>query len=92
MKLKGIIPLALSLVVLAAFAGYGQTKDGNKKVQNVKLTVGDNGGYVVTPPNLTRGVPVRMTVDLQSVKGCARTVVISAFNVKKTVRQDDAII
>ena len=33
-----------------------------------------------------RGVPVRMDVDLDTVKGCMRTVVIDAFNVKQTVK------
>ncbi len=91
MKIKGVIALGLSFVVLAAFAGSGQAAPQEKKVQTVKLTVGDDG-YVVTPSKVTKDVPVRMEVDLQTVKGCARTVVISAFGVNKTVEQDHATI
>jgi plastocyanin domain-containing protein len=58
----------------------------------VKLTVDDNGAYAVSPSTVAKGVPVKMEVDLKSVKGCARTVVISAFNVKKTVKEDDSTI
>ena len=52
----------------------------------MKLTF-DDKGYVVTPDTVTKGVPVKMEVDLSTVKGCMRTVVISAFNVKQTVKE-----
>ena len=51
----------------------------------VKLSF-DDKGYVVTPSSVTEGVPVRIDVDLDTVKGCMRTVVIDAFNVKQTVK------
>ena len=59
--------------------------DQAKKVQVVKLSF-DDKGYVVTPSTVTKGVPVKMDVDLDTVKGCMRTVVIDAFNVKQTVK------
>ena len=59
--------------------------DQAKKVQVVKLSF-DDKGYVVTPSTVTKDVPVRMEVDLDTVKGCMRTVVIDAFNVKQTVK------
>jgi len=59
--------------------------DQAKKVQVVKLSF-DDKGYVVTPSTVTKGVPVKMEVDLDTVKGCMRTVVIDAFNVKQTVK------
>jgi len=59
--------------------------DQAKKVQVVKLSF-DDKGYVVTPSTVTKGVPVKMEVDLETVKGCMRTVVIDAFNVKQTVK------
>ncbi len=62
------------------------------KQQIVKLSVDDKGGYAVTPTTVTKGVPVRMEVDLDTVRGCARTVVIKAFNVKKTVKTGDSTI
>ncbi len=92
MKIKGIAALALSLLVLVAFAARAQTTRPDQKVQSVKLTVGDTGGYVMTPSKVVKGVPVKMDVDLKTVKGCARTVVISAFNVKKTVKDGDTTI
>ncbi len=77
----------MSAVVLAgsgaAFAQAGQ--DQAKKVQLVTLSF-DDKGYVVTPSTVTKGVPVKMEVDLDTVKGCMRTVVIDAFNVKQTVK------
>jgi len=82
--------LVLSFVVFGALTAFAAGQE--KKIQAVKLTVGEKGDYVVTPSKLVKGVPVKMDVDLQSVKGCARTVVIGAFNVKKTVKQDDSVI
>jgi plastocyanin domain-containing protein len=84
MKTKAVI--AVALLCLVAVAGAQE-----KKVQNVKLTF-DANGYVLTPSTLTKGVPVKMDVDLATVKGCMRTVVISAFNVKKTVKDGDTTI
>ncbi len=94
-EMKRIVALALSLVVIIGIGvvcvqAAGQEKQ-EKKVQTVKLTVADHA-YVVTPSTVTKGVPVKMEADLESVKGCARTVVISAFNVKKTVKKDDVVI
>jgi len=85
MRTKAI--LAVVLVCLAVIVGAAQ----DKKVQNVKLTF-DDKGYVVTPPTVVKDVPVKMDVDLTTVKGCMRTVVISAFNVKKTVKEGDTTI
>lgn len=86
--------VALSLVVMFGIAVAAQATTSaagakpsaaDKKVQVVKLTF-DDKGYVVTPSTVTKGVPVRMDVDLATVKGCMRTVVINAFNVKQTVK------
>jgi len=78
----------LALVVVASLAApafAGQADKASTKVQVVKLTF-DDKGYVVTPATVTKGVPVKMDVDLGTVKGCMRTVVINAFNVKQTVK------
>jgi plastocyanin domain-containing protein len=81
---------AVAAAVAMAFAMPGMAlaqsgKDQAKKVQIVKLSF-DDKGYVVTPSSVTKGMPVRMDVDLDTVKGCMRTVVIDAFNVKQTVK------
>jgi plastocyanin domain-containing protein len=70
---------------LAAPVLIAQADKASAKAQVVKLTF-DDKGYVVTPSTVTRGIPVRMDVDLGTVKGCMRTVVINAFNVKQTVK------
>ncbi len=72
-------------VALAAPALTAPQDKASGKVQVVKLTF-DDKGYVVTPSTMTKGVPVKMEVDLGTVKGCMRTVVINAFNVKQTVK------
>ena len=42
-------------------------KPAGMKVQTVTLTF-DDKGYVVTPATVTKGVPVKMEVDLDTVK------------------------
>ncbi len=51
-----------------------------------------NYEYVLEPSVLKKGVPVRMTVDLSTVSGCMRDIVISSFNVRKYVSQGDNVI
>jgi plastocyanin domain-containing protein len=81
-----VAAVALAVVLAAPGGVLAQAdRDQAKKVQAVKLSFDDNG-YVVTPSTVTRGVPVKMDVDLDTVKGCMRTVVIDAFNVKQTVK------
>ena len=79
---------AAVMAVLLAMPGASLAQSGGdqaKQVQVVKLSF-DDKGYVVTPSTVTKGVPVKMEVDLDTVKGCMRTVVIDAFNVKQTVK------
>jgi plastocyanin domain-containing protein len=96
MNTKRRVALMLALPVVVVLAGgtlsaVQAPRPAEKKVQTVKLTFDDNG-YVVTPASVTKGVPVRMEVDLDTVKGCMRTVVISAFDVKKTVKAGETTI
>jgi hypothetical protein len=90
MTAKKIVTLVVALLVVAMSATAGlsaaQTSKPAQKTQAVKLTF-DDKGYVVTPDTVTKGVPVKMEVDLSTVKGCMRTVVINAFNVKQTVKE-----
>ncbi|HSP90914.1 MAG TPA: cupredoxin domain-containing protein [Vicinamibacterales bacterium] len=85
-----LLAAAATATLAVVFAAPGGVlaqagKDPAKHVQLVKLSF-DDKGYVVTPSSVTRGVPVKMEVDLDTVKGCMRTVVIDAFNVKQTVK------
>lgn len=85
-----LVPLALAPVARAAGEPRPQDKAAAKQ-QVVKLST-DDKGYTVTPATVTKDVPVKMEVDLDKVKGCARTVVITAFDVKKTVKTGDNVI
>jgi len=87
---KRAVAVAAALVMAVVFAAPGGALaqsggDQATKVQLVKLSF-DDKGYVVTPSTVTKGIPVKMEVDLDTVKGCMRTVVIDAFNVKQTVK------
>jgi len=88
---KTAVAAVAAVVMAVTFAMPGAVlaqpgKDQAAKVQIVKLSF-DDKGYVVTPSTVTKGVPVKMEVDLTTVKGCMRTVVIDAFNVKQTVKE-----
>ena len=87
-KRLSAVALMMIGVMLAAPGATVAQSGGNKAkdVQVVKLSF-DDKGYVVTPSTVTKGVPVKMEVDLTTVKGCMRTVVIDAFNVKQTVKE-----
>ena len=94
MNVKRAIAIVICLLVplVAVLSLHAQAaKAQDRKVQDVKLSF-DDKGYVVTPSKVTRGVMVKMDVDLKTVKGCMRTVVISAFDVKKTVKDGDTTI
>src|SRR5512136_1421838 len=87
---KNAVAAIAAVVMAVMFAAPGAVvaqsgKEQATKVQLVKLSF-DDKGYVVTPSTVTKGVPVKMEVDLSTVKGCMRTVVIDAFNVKQTVK------
>lgn len=63
----------------------------NGEVQTVRLTF-KNYEYQLEPSVLVRGVPVKMEVDLDSVYGCMRDVVIPSANIRKYVREGDNMI
>ena len=60
-------------------------------VQDVTLKI-NNFAYVTEPAVLQKDVPVRMTVDLSTVQGCARSVTIPEFGVRKLVKAGDNVI
>ena len=91
MTAKRVVTLLIALPVVALLAVSALSAAQAQKPQSVKLTF-DDKGYVVTPDTVTKGVPVKMEVDLGTVKGCMRTVVINAFNVKQTVKEGSTTI
>ncbi len=96
MSMKQIVSFGVALSVAAISGGAvpmsaQATTPAQPKVQKVKLSF-DDKGYVVTPDTVVKGIPVRMEVDLGTVTGCMRTVVIDAVKVKKTVSEGQTII
>lgn len=97
MAVKKIVSFGVALSVAALLASAAAVwaqaaKPAQPKAQVVKLSVNDKGDYQVTPDTVVKGIPVRMDVDLKTVTGCARTVVIGAVNVKKTVKEGETVI
>ncbi|RJQ17301.1 hypothetical protein C4573_04585 [Candidatus Woesearchaeota archaeon] len=86
-----------SYVIATPYSAYAENTENlqntvsNGEVQTVKLSF-DNYGYVMEPSTLKKGIPVRMEVDLSTVTGCMRDVVISAFNVRRYVSSGNNII
>ncbi len=64
---------------------------GNSGIQSAKLYM-RNYEYQVEPAVLKKGIPVRMTVDVDSLVGCAKGVVIKNFGIRKSVSKADNII
>lgn len=57
------------------------------EAQIVKLSV-VGGNYILSPNTLKKDVPVRLEAD-SSVQGCAKSIVINAFNVRKIISSSD---
>lgn len=90
----------IAIVVIAAifiFANSGSATiteknvGSNTNVQTVKLSV-QGGSYVMNPSSLKKGVPVRIEADMSNMPGCSRSVVISAFNIRKNFAANDNIL
>ena len=60
-------------------------------VQEVTLTV-QGGTYYPNPMRVKKGVTVRLTADLNSVRGCATSIVIPEFGVSKYFRPGDNVL
>jgi plastocyanin domain-containing protein len=69
----------------------GVQNSNTDEVQNVKLSI-ENYEYKLEPSVLKKDVPVRMVVDLNTVTGCTRDIVISTFKVRKYVSEGDNIV
>ncbi len=70
----------------------GQTtiKDG---VQEVTLRLNpDDLNYAPNPIRVKAGIPVRITVDTTSVRGCTSSIVMSSFGIRKRALPGDNII
>lgn len=92
--------LVLGLVVLSV-TGTGVSANENTVTANIVKNVGDvqkvqltfeNYEYKLTPSTLVKDVPVELIVDMNSVYGCMRDVVISAFDVRQYVSEGNNVI
>lgn len=99
------IAVVILLVILAGKNVLASGNDITGKVVSEKVNLESYNGeyqeatlkmegynYVLEPSTLIKDVPVRMTVDLETVYGCMRDVVISAFDVRQTVNERNNVI
>jgi len=98
MKYKNLffILLTLAIIVIAGVflirgegTSSGGTATGNAQV--VKLSV-EGGRYVLSPSEFRKDVPVRIEADISKMPGCSKSIVISAFGVRKIVSESDNVI
>ncbi len=87
------------IVVLAAISlsiGSGKANPAgnviaagtNGQVQVIKLSV-ENARYILNPNEIKKGIPVRIEADISKMPGCSKSIVISAFNIRKVFTSSD---
>lgn len=95
--MKNIWIFTIAVIILIVFGAFlikgsdtsgvksvsGKTVASTGDVQVVKLSV-VNGDYVLNPSQLKKGVTVRLEADLSKMPGCSKSIVIPAFNVRKS--------
>jgi plastocyanin domain-containing protein len=98
----GAVLIIALIAVLSLSNVFGQASPAAKalatkaptdssEVQDVQLKV-VGGNYILSPSILKKGVKVHMIVDMSTVVGCSRDIVISSFGVRKAVSPGDNII
>jgi len=96
---REVMAFATILVFLLAFWAVNSFGTGkvvyaladDADVQIVKMKV-EGRNYVLEPSSFKEGIPVRIEADMSKFVGCSQSVVISAFNVRKTLSSSDNII
>jgi uncharacterized protein len=74
-----------------AVSSSSSTQLLSNEVQTAKIYV-SGSSYIMTPSEFKVGQPVRLVADMSNFPGCSRSVVISAFGVRKTVTSSDNMI
>lgn len=69
-------------------AAGGELAPVKNGVQEITLTV-QGGTYYPNPIRVKKGVPVKITADLSSVRGCASSISMPEFGIRKNVRAGD---
>ncbi|MBI5229384.1 cupredoxin domain-containing protein [Candidatus Micrarchaeota archaeon] len=75
----------------SVITGNAVAASGNPGVQQVSLSY-QYGNYYPNTIRVKKGIPVRITVDTNTVVGCMKTIVIPEFGVRKTVSFGDNVI
>src|SRR4030042_6853063 len=97
--MKNIIAfISLVIIILAAtifmIGGSGNNSltgsiiDSGDNVQIVKLSV-EGGKYIMNPSEVKKGIPVRIEADMSKMSGCSKSIIISSFNIRKTLTSED---
>lgn len=60
-------------------------------IQVVKLSV-QGSSYVLSPSKVKKGIPVKIEADTSNMPGCSKSVVVPAFNIRKTLTAGNNII
>jgi len=98
------VAVVLIVILIGSFFIFGKGLTGNDasltgkviatkdtSIQSAKLYMKDYE-YQVEPSVLKKGIPVRMTVDADSLSGCAKEIVIKEFEIRKYISKTDNII
>ena len=105
LKFAAVFIIVLSVVIVFKFygadaiysssytppAGNSVSGSSSGNVQIAKMHV-ENGNYILEPSSFKIGIPVRIEADISKMPGCSKSVVISAFNVRKTLSASDNVI
>ena len=89
----GVVIFLVFSVMGSKEGGGGAITSGGKQGSAQKVTLRAQGGqYILDPPTLKTGVPVKMVVDLSTVQGCLRSIVIPEWGIRKLVSEGDNVI
>lgn len=88
--------IVIVLIVAGSFLLSGSVAENNNRgdvinngnLQVVKLSV-NNGKYILEPSTVKKDVPVKLEADVVNMPGCSKSIIISAFNVRKSFNTGD---
>jgi len=89
----GVLTLAL-IIFAGIFLIRGENTTSNEAAENaqiVRLSV-EGGRYILSPSEFKKDVPIRIEADISKMPGCSKSIVISAFNLRKVVSGADNVI
>jgi plastocyanin domain-containing protein len=99
--LKFLAVFTIVLMAIFIFKFYGaniipSSASGNVvastgEVQVVKMHV-EGSQYVMEPSSFKVGVPVRIEADITRMPGCSKSIVISEFNIRKSLSASNNVI